>query len=299
MATNTIAGTNLAAIAEMTIPNLKSALVPLNAFTTDFSADIAQMGATVTTRYATQPTAVDLSSGYTSQNTELTALTVTLSRFYGWVYGFNDVERSKSAVNLLDIFVAPAVQAIGVDVFGQLWNLVNDTNYPAAAATELTVTAANFDRDDVADLATQLTTNKVPKMGRSLILAPGHYGALAKDLNAADSAGQTTTIGEHNIPRLHGFDVYESPECDANSVSVAGLACHRNNILMAARAVDFPAEAAAAGVEVQNVVVPGLGLPVQFRRWYDANAGELKVSVGVLYGVLFGLPNAGMKIVTA
>lgn len=299
MATNTIAGTNLAAIAEMTIPNLKSALVPLNAFTTDFSADIAQMGATVTTRYATQPTAVDLSSGYTSQNTELTPLTVTLSRFYGFVYGFNDVERSKSAVNLLDIFVAPAVQAIGVDVFGQLWNLVNDTNYPAAAATELTVTAANFDRDDVADLATQLTTNKVPKMGRSLILAPGHYGALAKDLNAADSAGQTTTIGEHTIPRLHGFDVYESPECDANSVSVAGLACHRNNILMAARGVDFPVEASAAGVEVQNIVVPGLGLPVQFRRWYDANAGELKVSVGVLYGVLFGLPNAGMKIVTA
>lgn len=299
MATNTIAGTNLAAIAEMTIPNLKSALVPLNAFTTDFSPDIAQMGATVTTRYATQPTAVDLSSGYTSQNTELTALNITLSRFYGFVYGFNDVERSKSAVNLLDIFVEPAVQAIGVDVFGQLWNLVNDTNYPAAAATELTSTAANFDRDDVVDLATQLTTNKVPLRGRSLILAPGHYGALAKDLNAADSAGQTTTIGENIIPRLHGFDVYQSPECDANSVSVAGLACHRNNILMAARGVDFPAEAAAAGVEVQNVVVPGLGLPVQFRRWYDANAGELKVSVGVLYGVLFGLPNAGMKIVTA
>lgn len=40
----------------------------------------------------------------------------------------------EAAVNLLDIFVAPAVQAIGVDVFGQLWNLVNDTNYPTAAA---------------------------------------------------------------------------------------------------------------------------------------------------------------------
>ncbi len=299
MATNTIAGANLAAIAEMTIPHLMSELVPLNAFTRDFSTDIAQMGATVTTRYATQPSAVDLSSGYTSQDTTMTALTVTLNTFYGFVYGFNDVERSKSAVNLLDIFVAPAVQAIGVKVFGDLWNLVNDANYPAAAATELTSTAANFDRDDVADLAGQLTTNKVPKLGRSLILHPTHYTALAKDLNAADSAGQVTTIGEHRIPRLHGFDVYESPECDGNSVNAVGLACHRNNILMAARGVDFPSEASAAGVQVENVVVPGLGLPVQFRRWYDPNAGELKVSVGVLYGVLFGLPNAGMKIVTS
>jgi hypothetical protein len=299
MATNTIAGANLAAIAEMTIPHLMSELVPLNAFTRDFSPDIAQKGASVTTRYATQPSAVDLSSGYTSQDTTMTSLTVTLNTFYGFVYGFNDVERSKSAVNLLDIFVAPAVQAIGVKVFGDLWNLVNDTNYPAATATELTVTAANFDRDDVADLAGQLTTNKVPKLGRSLILHPTHYTALAKDLNAADSSGQVTTIGEHRIPRLHGFDVYESPECDGNSVNVAGLACHRNNILMAARGVDFPSEASAAGVRVENVVVPGLGLPVQFRRWYDPNAGELKVSVGVLYGVLFGLPNAGMKIVTS
>lgn len=299
MATNTIAGTNLAAIAEMTIPSLKSAFAPLRAFTTDFSADIAQRGESVTTRYATNPSAVDLSSGYTSQNTAMTAIKVDLDTFYGFTYGFNDAERSKSSVNLLDIFVEPAVYALGVKVFADVWNLVNDTNYPAATATELTSTASNFDRDDVADLATQLTTNKVPKSGRSLILAPAHYGALAKDLNAADSAGQVTTIGEHRIPRLHGFDVYESPECDGNSVNVAGLACHRSNLLMAARGVDFPPEASAAGVQVENIIVPDLGLPVQFRRWYDPNAGELKVSVGLLYGVKFGLPNAGMKIVTA
>lgn len=295
---NTIAGANLAAIAEMSLQPLQSALLPLRAFTTDFSTDIAQRGASVTTRYATNPTAQDLSSGYSRTDTTLTAITTTLDTYYGFVWGFDDLERSKSSISLNDTFIQPAAYAIAKKVFGDLWNLVNDTNYPAAAATELTVTAANFDRDDVADIATQLTTNGVSKVGRSLILAPSHYGALAKDLNAADSAGQTTTIGEHRIPRLHGFDVYESPECDANSVSVAGLATGRQGMLIAARSVDIATEATRI-VDFQNVVLPDIGLPVQFRKWYDPSTGYLMYSMGVLYGVKFGIPSSGLKIVIA
>lgn len=295
---NTIAGANLAAIAEMSLQPLQSALLPLRAFTTDFSTDIAQRGASVTTRYATNPTAQDLSSGYSRTDTTLTAITTTLDTYYGFVWGFDDLERSKSSINLNDTFIQPAAYAIAKKVFGDLWNLVNDTNYPAATATELTVTAANFDRDDVADIAQQLTTNGVPKAGRSLILAPSHYGALAKDLNAADSAGQTTTIGENVIPRLHGFDVYESPECDANSVSVAGLATGRQGMLIAARSVDIAPEASRI-VDFQNVVLPDLGLPVQFRKWYDPSTGYLMYSMGVLYGVKFGIPSSGLKIVIA
>ncbi len=299
MATNTIAGVNPAIIAEMTIPSLKTALAPLRAFVLDASPEIAQVGESVTTRYVTNPTAVDLSSGYTAQDTTLNAVTVTLNRFYGFVVGFKDADRSKSLVDLGRLFVEPSVHAVGRDIFGQVWNLVNDTNYPAAAATEITVTAANFDRDDVVDLGTQLTTNGVPYTGRSLILAPAHYGALVKDLNAADSAGQSTTLTEGRVPRVAGFDVYESPECDGNGVNAAGLACHKNNLIVAARGVDFPQLAGAAGVQVENVVIPDLGIPVQIRQWYNPDDGELKLSVGVLYGVKFGLPNAGMKIVTA
>lgn len=295
---NTIAGANLAAIAEMSLQPLQSALLPLRAFTTDFSSDIAQRGASVTTRYATNPTAQDLSSGYSRTDTTLTAITTTLDTYYGFVWGFDDLERSKSSINLNDTFIQPAAYAIAKKVFGDLWNLVNDTNYPAVTATELTVTAANFDRDDVADIAQQLTTNGVSKTGRSLILAPGHYAALAKDLNAVDSAGQSITIGENVIPRLHGFDVYESPECDGNGVNVAGLATGRQGMLMAARSVDIATEATRI-VDFQNVVLPDLGLPVQFRKWYDPATGYLMYSMGVLYGVKFGIPSSGLKIVTA
>lgn len=295
---NTIAGVNLAQIAQDSLPALTSAFIALNAFTTDFSADITNKGESVTTRYPTNPTAQNLATNYTPTDVTMTAITTTLDTFYGFVWQFQDVERSKSSIHLNDLFINPAISAVSTKVFGDLWNLVNDTNYPAAAATELTVTAANFDRDDVADLATTLTTNKVPKQGRSLLLAPTHYGALAKDLNAADSAGQVTTLGEHRIPRLHGFDVYESVECDANAVSVAGLATHRLGAIIAARNVDTEM-AEKAGVEVETIVLPEIGLPIQFRRWYDPDTGNLKYWMGVLYGVKFGLPNSGCKIVIA
>lgn len=294
---NTIAGANLAEIAMESLPALTSSFLPARAFTTDFSSDIANRGASVTTRYPTVPTAQNLATNYTPTDVTMTAVTVTLNTYYGFAYSFDDLERSKSSINLNELFIAPAISAVSTKFFGDVWDLVNDTNYPVATATELTVTAANFDRDDVADLAAQLTTNKAPKVNRSLILNPTYYASLAKDLNAADSAGQVTTIGEHRIPKLHGFDVYESDACDANAVSVAGLAAYKTTICLAARQVDVPQN--VPGLEVATVVLPDIGLPIQFRKWYDMNTGKLIYMMGVLYGVSAGVPNAGIKIVSA
>ena len=294
MATNTIAGANLAQIAEETLPHLQSCFAPLAGIVTDFSDDVAQAGASVTTRYATKPSAVDLSSGYTSQNTTLTAATVSLDTFYGFVYGFKDDERSKSSIHLNDTFISPAVQSLGDKVFGDLWNIVTAANF----ATNSTVTAANFDRDDVVDLAVSLTdTLKAPKIGRTLWADPSHYGALVKTLNSAEIPGMTAEKMEGAVPRVSGFDVYESDLCDDNGENLAAFAFHKSALIMAGRSVDTEL-AAQAGVEVENVVIPGLNLPVQFRRWYDPTLGELKYSVGLLYGVAKGT-GMGHRIVTA
>jgi len=294
MATNTIAGANLAQIAEETLPHLKSCFAPLAGIVTDFSDDVAQAGASVTTRYATKPAAVDLSSGYVSQNTTLTAATVSLDTFYGFVYGFKDDERSKSSIHLNDTFISPAVQSLGDKVFGDLWNIVTAANF----ATNSTVTAANFDRDDVVDLAVSLTdTLKAPKIGRTLWADPSHYGALVKTLNSAEIPGMTAEKMEGAVPRVSGFDIYESDLCDDNGENLAAFAFHKSALIMAGRSVDTEL-AAQAGVEVENVVIPGLNLPVQFRRWYDPTLGELKYSVGLLYGVAKGT-GMGHRIVTA
>lgn len=284
MATNTIDGVNLAAVAEESLPALQSAFAPLSGIATDFSLDIHDEGESVTTRYPTKPTAVDLSSGYTAQNTAMTKVTTTLDTFYGFVWGFNDVERSKSSLMLNDLFLDPAIQAVGDKMFADLWNLVTVANFP----TETVISAANFNRNDLADLGATLTqTLKAPKFGRFGLLSCGHYASIVKSLNSAEVPGITADKAEAIAPRTAKFDLYESDSADDNSEGLAGFVGQRSALLLAARRVDS-GKAAQAGVEVEDIEVPGLGLPLQLRRWYDPDAGLLKYSLGVLYGVKKG-----------
>lgn len=291
---NTIAGVNLAEIAQESLPGLSTVFAPLNAVSTDFSNDAAAAGESVTTRIPTKPSAQDLSSGYSHNDTTIVAKTITLNKFFGFTYGFTDAERSKSAINLGEIFLEPAMSALGDKVFGDLWDLVVSGNF----STSSTITASNFDRDDLTDLrATLNDTKKAPLQGRAVICDSPHYAGLLKSLNAAEIPGMTAEKMEGVVPRVAGFDVYEASTADANSENCAAFAFHKSALLFAGRAVDATG-AAEAGVEVENVVIPGLGLPIQYRRWYDPTAGRLNYSVGLLYGVTAG-PDYGIRIVTA
>jgi hypothetical protein len=294
MATNTIAGCNLAAIAQESLQYASSVFAPLAAFTTDFSADIAANGASVTTRIPTRPTAVDLSNGYTQQDTTTTAKTITLNQFPGYVWGFNDLERSKSAINLNDLFIAPALEAVGQALFDFVWNLVVVGNF----ATSTTITAANFDRDDLADISATLTgTKKAPKSNRALIVNPTYYASLVKSLNSAEIPTITAQKAEGVVPRVAGFDIYETDLADGNSANLTGFALHKSSLIMAARSVDSTGFVESGG-EIADVVVPGLNLPLQWRRWYNQDEGVLKYSLSVLFGASAGT-DMGVRIVSA
>ena len=170
---NTIAGVNLAAIAQESLPALQNLFAPLNGIATDFSSDISAAGASVTTRYPVKPTAVDLSGGYSPQGVETVAKTITLSNFFGFPYGFNDLERSKSAIDLNQLFVEPALQATGAKMFGDLWNLITSSNFNSVG-----INPGNFNRDDLADLRATLNAAGAPQMGRAVVLNPTYFASL-------------------------------------------------------------------------------------------------------------------------
>lgn len=292
---NSIAGANLAEIAQESLAGLSSLFAPLSALTTDFSSDVQGAGESVTTRYPTKPTAADMSAGIKSASADvaMTSATVSLSNHYGFTYGFTDVERSKSSINLNALFIEPALQALGDKVFGDVWNLITAANF----ATSSTITAANFDRDDLADLNAELTsTKKAPQGGRSVFMNPAYYASLVKTLNSAEIPGITEEKREALVPRVAKFDCYETDLADANGENLAAFAFQRNSLLMAGRSVDTEM-AEQAGIEVENVVIPGLGLPVQFRRFYD-NDGILYYNCNLLYGVAKGV-DYGVRVVSA
>ena len=293
---NTIAGANLAEIAQESLAGLSSLFAPLSALTTDFSADIQGAGESVTTRYPTKPTAADMSAGIKSaaDDVAMTSATVSLNSHYGFTYGFTDVERSKSSINLSNLFIEPALQALGDKVFGDVWNLITSANFGTATSV---ITAANFDRDNIADLNADLTSiKKAPQGGRSVFMNPAYYASLVKSLNSAEIPGITEEKREAIVPRVAKFDIYETDLADDNSQNLAAFAFQRNALLMAGRGVDTEL-AEQAGIEVETVVIPELGLPVQFRRFYD-NDGVLYYNCNILYGVAKGV-DYGIRVISA
>jgi len=292
---NTIAGANLAEIAQESLNGLQSCFAPLSALTTDFSSDVRDAGESVTTRYPTKPTAADMSTGYKTASADvvMTAATITLGTHYGFTYGFTDVERSKSAINLNALFIEPALQALGDKVFGDIWDLVTVANFSTASV----ITAANFDRDDLADLGATLTdTKKASKDGRSIFMNPSYYASLVKSMNSAEIPGIIADKQNATVPRVARFDVHETDLADANAENLAAFAFQKNALLMAGRTVDSEM-ASQAGIEVETVTIPGLGLPVQFRRWYDSD-GILYYNCNLLYGVAKGV-DYGVRVTTA
>jgi hypothetical protein len=291
---NTLGGISLALAAQETLPALSSVFAPLRGIVSDLSKDVVRGGTTIVTRIPTKPTAGTLTS-YAPTDVTLTAVTITLpSDPTGFVAGFTDSERSRSAVDLDTIFIAPLIESVGDYVFATIWNLVTAANF----STSTTITAANFDRSDLADIGATLTsTLSTPKNGRTLWAAPGHYASLVKSLNGAEFPGQTTDKAEGTAPRTAGFNCYEASGADANSENLAAFAFHKSALCMAARGIDATG-AGSAGVEVMDLEIPGIGIPVQFRRWYSPDAGKLCISAAISAGFAKGT-GMGVRIVTA
>lgn len=295
--TNTVAGVNLAHIAQLSLDALQAEAIPLSAFSTDFSSVIQSSGDTVTTRFPTLPTVQDMLSSRAVGNSAMTARTVTLNTNPGVVIGFTDLQRTFSDINLFELYIQPSINAVVDSVINSALTLVTNANY----AQKSTVTAANFDADTVATLAQLLSTAKVPRANRKLILKPTYFASLVKDnaIQNAAAAGGNGALTEHSFPRISGFDVIEyNGTIPSNSESLEGLALAPQGILIAARGVATPPPGTWAG-EVQNIADPKSGLPIQIRRWYDQDAGELKMSFDVLFGVQLGVTGNLYRIVSA
>ena len=125
---------------------------------------------------------------------------------------------------------------------------------------------------------------------------PTYYASLVKTLNSAEFPGLISDKAEAMVPRVAKFDSYETDLADANAENLAAFAFQKNALLMAGRTVDSEL-AGQAGIEVETVTIPGLGLPVQFRRWYDSD-GILYYNCNLLYGVAKGV-DYGVRVTSA
>jgi hypothetical protein len=283
---NSLSGVNLAAIAQQSLSTLLPKLPMLRGImSTDFSADVAVSGESVTTRVATATTAQDFTATSADQDATTTAKTITLGNYKGTRIGFTDSEWSKSSVNLNDVFIVPAVNGIANAIVQSALALVTDANYGAAA---LNGAASALDADAAADLAATLTAANVPVDGRFLLVGPTYYANLAKDsaVQAAYAYGSPEAIRENRIPKVHGLSVFEFTGIPSNSEALVGMCGAKQGILCATR---LPAVPSNFPGEVETVTDPDSGFSLQFRRWYSADDRKHRMEVGIIYGVAVGV----------
>jgi hypothetical protein len=293
--TNTLGGYQLTQIAQETIEPLMVAMAKFNAFTTNFSDEVAREGAAVSTRLPTMPTFGSLATGYSAnvQNATTTVKTCTLGAVTGAVLGFTDAEWTTSSINLHDIFIRPLVNGVANDAMDDLLALVLNATYSGKE----TVTADNFDSDTVSEVAYQLTNDNVPYQDRTLMLTPDYVNSLRKD-NAllANTYGGTESIRGGTVPRLMGFNVIEYNDIPSNSENLKGFGCGKTALLIAARPPAVPANFPG---EIANVTDPESGFTLQLRSWYSADDGKYYLSGASMWGVAAGDGSALHRIVSA
>ncbi len=277
---NTLNGVNLTAISQETAKTLLPKLAGLKFFNLNLSNDIADKGSAVVSRVVDANTAADLSSGYSAAvaNTSTTSITVTLDTFSGVVLGFNDLEVSKSSINLQQMVYQPMATAAAQAIYSSIFGLIKATVFTTVA----TVASASFDSDALINAATALNKNYVPDSPRALFCNSDVAAALKKDtsIKAAYAFGSNGTITDGSLSKVVGFDIMEFSWLPANSENVNAFACGPQGVALAARRVAEPQNWYG---QVENITVADV--PLQFRSWYDGNTGTHYISMGILYGV--------------
>ena len=281
---NTLNGINLSQIAAYTLETLSAEMPVVSAFTTDFSADVADVGESVSTRVASAVSAGDATSGYSATDVTSTAKTITLNKHKHFTAKFTDLEIAKGGLDMLErTFVRPAVHSVVNAMMDDLLALVVNATY----SNSTTVTAANFGADDVATLAGDLTTLNVPRSPRSMVIKPAYYAALAKDnaIQASYAYGTPSAIRDNSIPSVHGFDVLEYSDIPANSENLEGFVCGKEALIIAARQPALPENWAGS---VESVQDPDSGITIQLRNWYEGKDGAQYLTCTLIYGVAAG-----------
>lgn len=145
---------------------------------------------------------------YTTDAVNNTGVSVTLTEIYS-IRKINKLAFIQTPTNVLAGLLPKIGEGIAKKMFAMQNALVTAAAY---TNTGLTSTAANFDDDDVADMATQLSEANVPKMGRMAVLLPSYVGALSKaaTIKSAYAFGDDGVIKRNEIPQVHGFSIHEA-----------------------------------------------------------------------------------------
>jgi hypothetical protein len=293
---NTLTNVNDIKVAQTALQPWMAALLPLRAFSTNFSPEPADKLDTVRVPVVGAPSqSSDFVDSYTGNpDSTVTVIPVQLNRHKFKTIHVTAREASETALNVLETLVSSAVKQLATDVLQDIFSTITQANFGDPAINALA--AANFDYKKVLAIRSACSNAKMPVTDRGLVLDGAYYTNLLGDDVVAKSFIQPVAqpgVVEAQIRRLAGFDMYETVILPDNGEKLVGFASHPSGMAIAMRYLPPVADYDESGA----VTDPETGLTFGYLRFTEIQSNRIFVTVECLYGFMPAIANGIQRIV--
>lgn len=267
----------------------------------DFSDASIKANQAVYTRIITPPTINDYSTstGYAfTPGATTTDVSITIDKHKFVAVEFRVDELAGTNRDLFGEQSEGMQYTLGSQIYSDLLALITAGNFTAKS----TVAVADFGRNACVDLDKDMSTNKVPRSQRQLLLNPSYYAKLSQDLTVVaalynSAHGNAITTGE--LPDVSGFRVHQVVSLPTTG-NLTGFALTPAALAIAARVPnDYTQVFGAQGAQVQTVTQPESGLSAMYVGLTDHALGKAIGRVAIMYGVAKAHVTCGQRIVSA
>ena len=273
-------------------------LLPLSAFSTNFSPDAADKLDTVKVPVIGAPSASsDYAGDYTANaDSEASSVAVTLDRHKYKTVHLTAKEAATTSIPLLEKLVTTAAQQLAIDVMSDIFTSITAANFGSPAIPA--IAAEDFGYKTIIKIREACAAAKMPQDSRALVLDNSYFSALLADDIVAKSfitpLAQQGVV-EAKVNRIAGFNVFETGCVPDNGENLVGFAAHPSSLAIAMRYLTPIANYDEAGA----VTDPVTGLTFGYLRYTDTKSNKVYITLEALYGFKVVRPAGLQRIVSA
>ena len=292
---NTLTNLTDVKVAQSAIKPFMATLLPIRAFSSNFSPEPADKLDTIRVPIVGAPSpASDFSGSYTADvDSSIDVAPVQLNRHKYKTVHVTAREASETALNVLETLVGSAVKQLAQDVLQDIFTEITAANYGDPAIAALASTA--FDYKKVLGVRESCANARMPSTDRALVLDAAYFSNLLGDDIVAKSFMTPVALPgvvDGVIRRLAGFDVYETTILP-NTEKLVGFAGHPSCLAVAMRYLEPVAQYDEAGA----VTDPATGLTFGYLRYTETSSNRIFVTVECLYGFKVAIAGGLKRIV--
>ncbi len=292
--------TEIDLMAATALEAVQKKLIPLMAFSRDFSSEGLYKGQTAQVKQYIKST--DVAKDFTGEAgglyTDTDAIVeqkidVVLNKHLYKSYELTQDELQRG--------VDPRhIQNVAVKLVEDMLDYIMLPIVTGNYSNQTIIAAASFDSDTVSETAEAADLLDWSDENRTMILNAAYWGALTRDpaIKGFDSSNSGAALNEHGLPRLSGFDMMKYAKLPTNSDNLQGFAVHENALAVATGIVT-PGSSASLVQEWTTATDPVTGLTLGFRRFTDVATGKEYFVAEVLAGRVVAEATAIHRIVTA